>query len=694
MLGSITKSNLQNHERVKFELKLEDVKGNFVPTEEAKERLQKIKNFFDSRIPVMLEGPTGTSKTKTIQVLCDILKKKLVRFNLSSETTIEDLIGRLGSGGEDSWSNFKFVRGPFTEAFEEGYVFLLDEVNLGQKSVLQCMETALDTGEIKQDIPGCGTIKKTMHPDFIIVATQNPKIEGFTNQRDELSQKFLSRFTVVEFPAFEIEELRNIAKGIAKKNNYNNEEIVKKISDLHYQWVYEEKDSKSSSQCFTVRDINATIKAISEGQEPSDAVNCFYGSRYRGIAFEHLMEIIKKKYSSLYKNIETIPELPEDFPKCYSNQSIKKAFYFANIAKKNGRHLLVTGKEGSGVTQISKWLSWYFTPKEKRGENFLFIFSPETTVSDMIGKFTPKSDTADSSGGIFEWRNGPLTLAIKYGYSGVFDNISAAPAKVIESLNALLDPKDTEEDYYFEIPQNTAEPRIKIDPDFLFIATCNLDQIENLSPAFLNRFTIINIEDQLETSDDKEEKQAINYIIESEEFDPRDKKEDIINSIHLIYKKQKLNMSQLSRFAKSTIRLFHLIYEYNKIDENIEEYVKYMEEILLTKKTDITIPQKVKNKADLIFDNNEQLSIEERFYYHNSPNLRNLMTNLYICSECRIPVCLVGATGLGKTSMSRAFCEIVRREYANLYSFHMETQLSDLYGVVVNGEHILYLGVD
>ena len=100
---------------------------------------------------------------------------------------------------------------------------------------------------------------------------------------------------------------------------------------------------------------------------------------------------------------------------------------------------------------LKKWASslncW-----EKRKENFLFIFSPETTVSDMIGKFTPKADAGDSSSGIFEWKNGPLTLAVKYGYSGVFDNISSAPAKVIESLNALLDPKDIEENYYFEIP--------------------------------------------------------------------------------------------------------------------------------------------------------------------------------------------------------------------------------------------------
>ena len=56
-----------------------------------------------------------------------------------------------------------------------------------------------------------------MHPDFIIVATQNPKMEGFTNQRDELPQKFLSRFTAIEFPSFKIEELRIIAQGIQKK---------------------------------------------------------------------------------------------------------------------------------------------------------------------------------------------------------------------------------------------------------------------------------------------------------------------------------------------------------------------------------------------------------------------------------------------------------------------------------------------
>ena len=136
-------------------------------------------------------------------------------------------------------------------------------------------------------------------------------------------------------------------------------------------------------------------------------------------------------------------------------------------------------------------------------------------------------------------------------------------------------------------------------------------------------------------------------------------------------------MSSLSRFIRATIRLFNILEDV----DNIEEIVLYMKDLIMSKKIKIDIPIIVQNKASSIFDKYEQLSNEERFYYQNSPNLRSLMTNLYICSECRIPVCLVGATGLGKTSMARAFCEIVRREYATLYSFHLETQLSDLYGV-------------
>ena len=122
----INKVELLKSENEEFNFEFAGIEDeNFIATEEAKKRLQKIKNLFDSKTLVLLEGPTGTSKTKTIQILCKILGKKLKRFNLNNETTIEDLFGRLGSGGEDSWSNLNFILGIATESAINGYVLLL-----------------------------------------------------------------------------------------------------------------------------------------------------------------------------------------------------------------------------------------------------------------------------------------------------------------------------------------------------------------------------------------------------------------------------------------------------------------------------------------------------------------------------------------------------------------------------------------
>ena len=124
------------------------------------------------------------------------------------------------------------------------------------------------------------------------------------------------------------------------------------------------------------------------------------------------------------------------------------------------------------------------------------------------------------------------------------------------------------------------------------MATCALSQIEKLFPAFLNRFKVINLDDQLKGVTEKEEKEAIKYIIESEKIE-LSKKNEIIDKIHNIYKGNKLSMSSLSRFTRATIRLFELLKE----EENIEEIKKYMKEIILTKNINIEIPIIIQNKA-------------------------------------------------------------------------------------------------
>ena len=53
-----------------------------------------------------------------------------------------------------------------------------------------------------------------------------------------------------------------------------------------------------------------------------------------------------------------------------------------------------------------------------------------------------------------------------------------------------------------------------------------------------------------------------------------------------------------------------------------------MYELTLTNNININIPNAVQNKANQILEKNEQFSNDERFYYQNSPDLRNLMINI------------------------------------------------------------------
>ena len=91
---------------------------------------------------------------------------------------------------------------------------------------------------------------------------------------------------------------------------------------------------------------------------------------------------------------------------------------------------------------------------------------------------------------------GFLYNSIKNRNCIVLDNINEAPSRVIERLNGLLDKKNNKEEKYFEVQENSNNPKLKIHRNFRIISTSNFDKISQISPAFLNRFQIIILEDQ------------------------------------------------------------------------------------------------------------------------------------------------------------------------------------------------------
>ena len=70
-------------------------KKNFIVTPNSIERIRKISYYISRGIPVLLEGPSGTSKTFSTEFFCLVAKTKkpLIRFNMSSDTSPQDLLG-------------------------------------------------------------------------------------------------------------------------------------------------------------------------------------------------------------------------------------------------------------------------------------------------------------------------------------------------------------------------------------------------------------------------------------------------------------------------------------------------------------------------------------------------------------------------------------------------------------------------
>jgi midasin len=137
-----------------------------------------------------LEGGTGVGKSATIKAAAELTGNKLVRFNMSRTVTIDDLLGQIKMDGKNS---FKFNPQPFTVAFQNGYWLLLDEINLAEEKVLQCIEEAIDIGKlILQDLSSADQtiLCIPVHENFRLFATQNPN-SGFF--------KGLSLFTLNSF---------------------------------------------------------------------------------------------------------------------------------------------------------------------------------------------------------------------------------------------------------------------------------------------------------------------------------------------------------------------------------------------------------------------------------------------------------------------------------------------------------------
>ncbi|CAF1156114.1 unnamed protein product, partial [Adineta ricciae] len=195
----------------------EIIPNQLVSTPTTIENVLKICELTYNPIPILLEGGTGVGKSAVVMEAarrCN--NQKLIRYSMSSRVTIDDLLGKtmLSYDQEQKIDRFKFLPGPFTSAFINGDWILLDELNLAQDTVLQAIESALDTQQLK--IYNNGSAEESilnyqMNPNFRLFATQNPNSGFFKGKREPSSSSFLSRFRLLIFKSLSLNEWYQIA---------------------------------------------------------------------------------------------------------------------------------------------------------------------------------------------------------------------------------------------------------------------------------------------------------------------------------------------------------------------------------------------------------------------------------------------------------------------------------------------------
>lgn len=141
------------------------------------------------RMPVYLVGPAGTGKSTIGENASKALGLDFYAKSCSAQTTESSLLGFIDANGN-------YIATAFRKAYENGGVFLLDEVDNGNPNVLSVLNSALANGVMA--FPD-RMVRRS--DNFVAIATANTIGNGATAEyvgRNPLDKAFLDRFANIE----------------------------------------------------------------------------------------------------------------------------------------------------------------------------------------------------------------------------------------------------------------------------------------------------------------------------------------------------------------------------------------------------------------------------------------------------------------------------------------------------------------
>lgn len=156
----------------------------------------RIKSLAECRRNILLVGPAGCGKTYTGWLLSKVFKMEFASLSLTAGASEVHLLGRVNhniTSGKPTYREAEFLH-----FFENGGVFLLDELDAADPNMLLTINSGIANGYIS--IPDRhGKTKAYRHPDFVLIATANTFGRGANRMyagRNQLDEATLDRFRI------------------------------------------------------------------------------------------------------------------------------------------------------------------------------------------------------------------------------------------------------------------------------------------------------------------------------------------------------------------------------------------------------------------------------------------------------------------------------------------------------------------
>lgn len=455
----------------------------------------------------ILDDGSGNDLAKLLEIYDDLLKKNPHLFSKETRHNVEQKRSRTRALFE--WSDGSLVR-----AMRHGQPFLLDEISLADDSVLERLNSILESDRtLVLAEKGASDTLVTASQGFQFLATMNP---GGDYGKRELSPALRNRFTEIWVPhatdhdeILEILQAKLLTPWICHSSamvsfaawygaTYNPGTPAISIRDL-LAWTQFVNKYQGLDPYLALLHGAAMVYVDGLGANPAAKVSIpeVEIPTQRRACLLKLEEVFRHGMMSLY---DATLDLSLDrraltlgpFSLEVNGQSTESSTYSmqAPTAKSNAlkivralqlsKPILIEGSPGVGKTTLVVVLAQLVGIPLTR-----INLSEQTDLMDLFGSDVPVDGAA---AGEFAWRNAPFLRAMQNGEWVLLDEMNLASQAVLEGLNACLDHRG--QVYISELDQTFTRH-----PKFTVFAAQNPHHQgcgrKGLPASFVDRFTVV-----------------------------------------------------------------------------------------------------------------------------------------------------------------------------------------------------------